>query len=38
MSWTSYKPLTYQGLSYGQKDVEFKQFLELPGEGEPRGA
>jgi hypothetical protein len=30
MSWTSYKPLTYSGQTYGQKDVEFKRFLELP--------
>jgi hypothetical protein len=35
MSWTSYKPLTYQGLSYGQKDVELKQFLELPAKVNP---
>jgi hypothetical protein len=31
MNWTSYKPLTYRGQIYGQKDVEFKRFLELPG-------
>jgi hypothetical protein len=30
MSWTSYAPLTYAGQTYGQKDVEFKRFLELP--------
>jgi hypothetical protein len=30
MNWTSYKPLTYRGQIYGQKDVEFKRFLELP--------
>lgn len=30
MSWTSYKPLHYNGDNYGQKDVEFERFLELP--------
>lgn len=31
MNWTSYNPVTYCGQTYGQKDVEFKRFLELPG-------
>jgi hypothetical protein len=30
MSWTSYAPLRHGGRSYGQKDVEFARFLELP--------
>ena len=30
MSWTSYAPLEYSGRTYGQKDAEFSQFLELP--------
>jgi hypothetical protein len=30
MNWASYKPLSYHGQMYGQKDVEFKRFLELP--------
>jgi hypothetical protein len=30
MSWTSYKPLTYGNQTYGQKDIEFKRFIELP--------
>ena len=30
MSWTSYKPLGYRGKKFGQKDVEFKRFLDLP--------
>lgn len=30
MSWTSYKPLTFAGRSFGQKDIEFKKFIELP--------
>jgi hypothetical protein len=29
MSWTSYKPISYAGRSFGQKDIEFKRFLEL---------
>ena len=30
MNWTSYNNVTFQGQSYGQKDVEFKHFLDLP--------
>jgi hypothetical protein len=30
MNWTSYKPVVYGGQSYGQKDVEFMRFQELP--------
>jgi hypothetical protein len=30
MNWTSYKPLRYRGQTYGQKDMEFTRFLELP--------
>ena len=30
MSWTSYQPLVYDGNKYGQKDLEFKRFLNLP--------
>ena len=30
MSWTSYKPLHFKGQEYGQKDVEFGRFIELP--------
>jgi hypothetical protein len=30
MSWASYKPLRYGGRRYGQKDVEFRRFLDLP--------
>jgi hypothetical protein len=30
MSWTSYKPLAFDGRTYSQKDVEFRKFLELP--------
>jgi hypothetical protein len=30
MSWTSYKPLRFEGQDYGQKDVEFARFIELP--------
>jgi hypothetical protein len=30
MNWTSYNPVVYNGQTYGQKDVEFLRFLELP--------
>jgi hypothetical protein len=30
MSWTSYKSLALEGATYGQKDVEFTRFLDLP--------
>jgi hypothetical protein len=30
MSWASYKPVVYLGRSYGQKDVEFRRFVDLP--------
>lgn len=30
MNWTSYKDVSYRGQSYGQKDIEFKRFIELP--------
>ena len=30
MNWTSYKPLSFNGASYAQKDVEFERFIDLP--------
>ncbi len=30
MNWTSYKPIRYAGKTYGQKDIEFERFLDLP--------
>ncbi|HEX2229240.1 MAG TPA: glycosyltransferase family 1 protein [Candidatus Binatia bacterium] len=30
MNWTSYKPVVYGNRSYGQKDLEFMRFQELP--------
>ena len=30
MNWRSHKTIQFQGLRYGQKDVEFLKFLELP--------
>lgn len=30
MNWQSYEPLTYNGQTYGHKDVEFAQFMRLP--------
>ena len=35
MNWTSYPPLTHDGVVYGQKDVEFKHFVELPARVAP---
>jgi hypothetical protein len=35
MSWTSYKPVTFSGVSYGQKDIEFCHFLDLPEKASP---
>lgn len=30
ISWASYQPLTYDGQTFGQKDVQFRRYLELP--------
>jgi hypothetical protein len=30
MNWTSYNPVDFEGITYGQKDVEFRRFLDLP--------
>ncbi len=30
MNWTSYKPIAFSGQTYGQKDVEFQKFVDLP--------
>jgi hypothetical protein len=30
MNWTSYKPVAHAGRTFGQKDVEFTKFLDLP--------
>lgn len=35
MNWTSYEPLLYSGQTYGQKDLEFRRFLDLPGQVAP---
>jgi hypothetical protein len=35
MSWTSYKPLAYADKTYGQKDLEFYRFLDLPRKVNP---
>lgn len=29
MNWTSYRPISFDGASYGQKDVEFEKFIDL---------
>lgn len=30
MNWTSYNTVSYKGATYGQKDVEFTRFVDLP--------
>jgi hypothetical protein len=30
MNWTSYPPVIHEGVHYGQKDIEFRKFLDLP--------
>jgi hypothetical protein len=31
MNWTSYNAVEHEGISYGQKDQEFRRFIDLPG-------
>lgn len=31
MSWQAHEPIQYGGKTYGQKDVEFEKFFDLPG-------
>jgi len=35
MNWTSHNDVVYNGQTFGQKDVEFKRFLELPSKVAP---
>ena len=30
MNWTSYSPVVFDGRTYGQKDMEFRRFIDLP--------
>jgi hypothetical protein len=30
MNWSSYKPVEYQGRRFGQKDIEFAKYMDLP--------
>jgi hypothetical protein len=30
MNWASHDPIEFQGIVYGQKDLEFEKFIELP--------
>lgn len=32
MNWVSYKPVTFEGETWGQKDIEFQRFIDLPGQ------
>jgi hypothetical protein len=36
MNWASYKPKIWEGKPYGQKDLEFERFAELPGKVKTR--
>ena len=31
MNWSSYNPVAFGGKTYGQKNIEFRRFLDLPG-------
>ena len=31
MNWSSYNDVVFEGRRYGQKDVEFRRFIDLPG-------
>lgn len=35
MTWVSYKPLEFEGRSFGHKDVELNRFMDLPGRVAP---
>jgi hypothetical protein len=37
MNWSSYNPVEFEGRNYGQKDVEFRRFFDLPGRVAPIG-
>ncbi|MEE9126082.1 MAG: glycosyltransferase family 1 protein [Planctomycetota bacterium] len=30
MNWSAYKPIRFEGKAYGQKDIEFKRYVDLP--------
>jgi hypothetical protein len=36
MNWTSHNSIEFDGMRFGQKDEEFRQFIELPGLVEPQ--
>jgi len=35
MNWTTARPIEHAGVSYGQKDVEFQRFIDLPQRVKP---
>jgi hypothetical protein len=35
MNWTTARPIVHDGRSYGQKDIEFQRFIELPSRVRP---
>jgi len=36
MNWTSYNAVQFEGVTYGQKDEEFKRFIDLPARVAPQ--
>jgi hypothetical protein len=37
MNWTSHNSVEFGGVSFGQKDEEFREYMDLPGQVEPLG-
>lgn len=35
MNWTTARPIEHDGVSYGQKDIEFQKFIDLPARIRP---
>jgi hypothetical protein len=35
MNWASYNPVVHEGKTYGQKDIEFMRFVDLPARAAP---
>jgi hypothetical protein len=35
MNWASYNPVVHEGKTYGQKDIEFMRFIDLPARAAP---
>ncbi|HET8575700.1 MAG TPA: glycosyltransferase [Methylomirabilota bacterium] len=35
MNWTTARPIVHEGVRYGQKDIEFERFIDLPARVKP---